>query len=142
MAPKKKVTKPKAMIMAKHAAEQEQRERSKPTEGKTWEYVCDCNEDECDACARASELRVARQRMPRGVTLVNFIGWTTNLHNIGAQHDPVGLISSYMYSRYCTRTWIDPSHSCPKVQPRRNHGEFCAKKRQWARHIRAVADDT
>ena len=51
MAPKKKVTKPKAMIMAKHAAEQQQLAQSKPTEGKTWEYVCDCNEDECDACA-------------------------------------------------------------------------------------------
>lgn len=50
MAPKKKATK-KTMIMDKVAAEQEQREQSMPTEGRTWGYVCDCNEDDCNVCA-------------------------------------------------------------------------------------------
>ena len=47
MAPNSNVTKPKpkAKLMEKHVAEQ--REQSKPTQGKTWEYVCDCNKDEC-----------------------------------------------------------------------------------------------
>ena len=51
MAPTKKGTKPKAMILEKHEAEQQQRAQSMPTEGKTWELVCDCNEDDCDVCA-------------------------------------------------------------------------------------------
>ena len=29
----------------------EQRQQAKPAQGKTWEYVCDCQEDNCDICA-------------------------------------------------------------------------------------------
>ena len=50
MAPKAK-PKPKATLIQKHAAEQRQQTKTKPTQGKTWEYVCDCNEDDCDKCA-------------------------------------------------------------------------------------------
>ena len=66
MAPKAK-PKPKATLIQKHAAEQ--RQQTKPTQGKTWEYVCDCNEDGCDKCAPRKKIdtfepaHVARRSM-------------------------------------------------------------------------------
>ena len=39
----------KAKLLEKHAAGQLQQEN--PTQGQTWEYVCDCKEDNCDKCA-------------------------------------------------------------------------------------------
>ena len=39
----------KARIIEEYAAEQ--RKAKKPTEGKTWEMVCDCKKDDCADCA-------------------------------------------------------------------------------------------
>ena len=41
-------SKPKPELIQKHAAEQ--CEQAKPTHGKTWEMVCDWQENNCDIC--------------------------------------------------------------------------------------------
>ena len=56
MAPKtKKAPKqgPKAKLMEQHEAEQRQQE---PKDGKTWEYVCDCQQADCADCAPRNKI--------------------------------------------------------------------------------------